>query len=295
MKKKLSILFALLFLTVSGARSQTVKKAEQSGLLYEITGKNLKQPSYLFGTIHLICAKDMFAAEKMKGYIAQTGQIMLEFDMDDKAVIQKALGYSMLKDGKSVKEYLTADEYARLDSLYKNYVGFSFDVLQRFKPMISGAFLLTSPKVLGCQPPTVYDNYLAQTAAANKMPVIGLETAEEQIAVIDSAPLDEQIKALNAIGANPQKGIAEFQALYKLYLTQDSDALYALAAAQLKAEGYSQSKMLDSRNVKWIPAIEKNIAEKPTFIAVGAGHLGGKNGLISLLRARGYKLTPIKL
>ncbi|MDQ3220488.1 MAG: TraB/GumN family protein, partial [Acidobacteriota bacterium] len=285
----------LLFLTVSNIQSQTIKTAANSGLLYEISGKNLKKPSYLFGTIHLICAKDMFATEKMKGYIDQTKQIMLEFDLDDKAVIQKALGLSMLKDGKSVKEYLTAQEYARLDSLYKNYLGMSFDVLQRFKPMISGTFLLTSPKVLGCQPPTVYDNYLAQTAAVNKMPVIGLETAEEQIAVIDSEPLDQQIKALNAIGSNPQKGIAEFQALYKLYLTQDSDALYALAAAQLKAEGYSQSKMLDNRNQKWIPAIEKNIAEKPTFIAVGAAHLGGKNGVIRLLRARGYKLTPIKL
>ena len=65
--------------------------------------------------------------------------------------------------------------------------------------------------------------------------------------------------------------------------------------SQMKLGSYSQTKMVDERNANWIPVIEKNIAVTPSFIGVGAGHLGGKNGVISLLRARGYKLTPIKL
>ncbi len=295
MKKIFSLLFTLLFLTVSNIQSQTIKTAANSGLLYEISGKNLKKPSYLFGTIHLICAKDMFATEKMKGYIDQTEQMMLEFDMDDQAVLQKALKLSMLADGKSTKDYLKPEEYAKIDELFKNYLGIPFEILQKFKPLISGTYLLTSPKVIGCQPPVVYDNFLAQTAVANKMPVLGLETVEEQIAVIDSEPLDKQIKALNEIAANPEKSFAEFKNLYKIYLTQNSDALYNLAVRHMKEQGYSQAKMLDRRNVNWIPLIEKNIAVTPSFIAVGGGHLGGRKGVVKLLRAKGYKLTPIKL
>lgn len=161
--------------------------------------------------------------------------------------------------------------------------------------MISGTYLLTSPKVMGCQPPVVYDNFLAQTAVANKMPVLGLESVEEQIAVIDSVSLDDQIKDLNDIAANPQKSIDEFKELYRTYLTQNSDTIYSFAAVQLKALGYSQTKMLDRRNVNWIPVIEKNIAAAPSFIAVGGGHLGGESGVINLLRLKGYRLTPIKL
>jgi uncharacterized protein YbaP (TraB family) len=63
----------------------------------------------------------------------------------------------------------------------------------------------------------------------------------------------------------------------------------------MKAEGYPLEKFIDQRNKNWIPVIEKTIAVTPSFIAVGGGHLGGANGVVNLLRAKGYKLTPIKL
>ena len=78
MKKILSLLFIVIFLAVSNLHAQTPKRAATSAILYKITGKNLKKPSYLFGTIHLICEKDMFSSEKLKSLIDQTGQIMLE-------------------------------------------------------------------------------------------------------------------------------------------------------------------------------------------------------------------------
>lgn len=298
MKKKLlllSALFVALLLSVSNIQAQTKTTVSDSALLYEITGKNLKKPSYLFGTIHLICQKDMFPAEKLKSYLGQTEQLLLEIDMDDQSVIQKAVKVSMLADGKTIKEYVKPEEYAKIDELFKNYLGVSFDNLQSFKPLISQTYLLTSPKVLGCQPPVVYDNFLAQTAAAAKMPVIGLETIEQQFAVIDSQPLEKQLKALNEAAANPEKGFGEFKTLYQIYLTQNSDAIYNSLVSQMTADGYNLTKFVDERNVNWIPIIEKNIRVTPSFIAVGGGHLGGKKGVVSLLRAKGYKLKPIKL
>lgn len=58
---------------------------------------------------------------------------------------------------------------------------------------------------------------------------------------------------------------------------------------------FNFKQWIDERNINWIPIIEKNIAVTPSFIAVGGGHLGGKNGVIRLLRKRVYTLTPIKL
>jgi hypothetical protein len=298
MKKISSLLLLLivaLFLNSAVISGQTKTVSENSGLLYEISGKNLKKPSYLFGTIHLICQKDMFSQEKLKTYLDQTQQLMLEFDMDDPAAMQQAAKLAIMPGGKSVKDFVKPEEYAKIDELFKNYVGISFDGLQNFKPMTSQTFLLTSPKVLGCQPPVIYDNFLAQTATSQKMPVIGLETIEDQIAAIDSQSLEEQIKSLKETATNPEKGFGDFKTLYKTYLTQNSDDLYNLIATQFKAYNLSQTKMLDNRNLNWIPVIEKNIAEKPSFIAVGSGHLGGEKGVVKLLRAKGYKVTPIKL
>lgn len=293
----LSSLFSIasLLFTLQVTNAQTAKPAATSALLYKIEGKNLKKASYLFGTIHLICEKDMFKAETIKSYLDQTGQVMLEMDLDDPVVMKKVAEASVLKDGKTVKEFLRPDEYAKLDAVFKSYLGISFDSLSSYKPMISSSTLLMSPKVLGCQPPQMYDNTLAVAAAARKVPVVGLETADEQIAVTDSQPMTEQIKGLNEVANNPQKTIDGFLNLYKLYLTQDSDALYALTVTEMKEPAFSQAKFLDNRNINWIPAIEKTIAITPTFIAVGAAHLGGKNGVVSLLRAKGYTLTPIRL
>ena len=298
MKKKLSLLsalFVLLFSTLSNIQAQTVKTAASSGLLYQISGKNLKKPSYLFGTIHLICEKDMFPAEKLKSYINQTEQMMLELDLDDPAVMQKATKGLMLPDGKTMKEYLKPAEYAKVDELFKNYLGVSFDRFQTFKPVLASVLLLTSPKVIGCQPPSAYDAFLAQTAMTNKMPILGLETVEAEFAALDSLPFDKQVEALNKMAADPEKSFGDFKSMYRIYLTQNSDELYNLTVKEFKAEGISQEKLLDERNANWIPVIEKNIAIKPSFIGVGGGHLGGVKGVVNLLRAKGYKLTPIKL
>lgn len=298
MKKSYCLIFlaftALLF-TVQQTTAQTAKPTPSSALLYKIEGKGLKKPSYLFGTIHLICEKDMFKAETMKTYLDQTSQLMLEMKMDDPALMKKATEASVLKDGKSVKELMKSEEYAKLDAVFKSYLGMSFDLLSSYKPIVSSTLFLMSPKIIGCQAPKGYETELINAVALHKVPVVGLETAEEQIAVLDSQPLTDQIKWLTDIANNPQKPIDESQKLSKLYLTQDSDALYDLATNGMKESGLSQAKMLDERNIKWIPTIEKTIAATPTFIAVGAGHLGGKNGVVGLLRTKGYTLTPIRL
>ena len=234
MKKKLSLLSFLivaLLLTTLSVPAQTAKTNSDSALLYEISGKNLRKPSYLFGTIHLICEKDMFPAEKLKSYISQTEQMMLELDMDDPAEMQKAAKFALMADGKTMKDYLKPEEYAKVDELFKNYLGVSFDNLQTFKPIISTTALLMSPKVIGCQPPVMYDSFLAQTATKSKMPILGLETVEAEFAALDSLPFEKQIKTLNEMAANPEKSVGEFKNLTRVYLTQNSCLLYTSDAA----------------------------------------------------------------
>jgi uncharacterized protein len=123
----------------------------------------------------------------------------------------------------------------------------------------------------------------------------GLETVAEQLALIDSTPIAEQVNYLKRLTDNPDKYIQDFQTLHKAYLSQDSDSLYEIISGEFEMHGLSREQYLDKRNQNRTSAIEKHLASKPTFVGFGAGHVGGRKGVVSLLRARGYLVTPIKL
>lgn len=301
MKKRFSrfiVLVISILLIGSSVMARTVNTTKGSALLYEISGKGLKKPSYLFGTIHLICEKNMFPADKLLSYVSRTEQVMLEIDLTDQAALQRAAKFAVMSDGKTMKDFLKSEEYTKVDDLFKNYMGVSFDSFQAIKPVFSSVALAASPKALGCKPPIAYDVFLSQTATEKKLPIIGLETVDVQFAALDSVPIETQTKSLKEMAADPDQAFNEFKELTRIYLTQNSDELYNFTLNGMRTSGFPPAsivKLLDERNTSWIPVIERNINSKPAFIGIGGGHLGGKKGVVNLLRKRGYKLIPIKL
>lgn len=293
MRKILALLltFAGLF---SAASAQTAKRAPESSLFYKISGKNLQQPSYIYGTIHIICPNEMFGMEKLNGYIDQTEGLLMELDLDNPAELQSMAAGLAMPNGKTLKDFLTEEKYAKVDEMFKNNLGVSVENFKNYKPFMLSVMISTSPKSIGCTPPGSYDMSFTQTAIAKKKPVEGLETAAAQYEKMDKKPIEKQAEELYEMALNPQKSIDEFKQLITVYKSQDTEKLFTIMDGQLGDAGF-QKVMLDDRNTDWIPKIEKAIAEKPTFIAVGGGHLGGKSGVISLLKAKGYTVEAIKL
>ena len=161
------------------------------------------------------------------------------------------------------------------------------------------SMLITSQKAIGCKPPGSYELSFIQAAAARKKPIEGLETAEEQMEVLNKTPLKDQAESIYKMAENSEVYFSQFTTLVETYKTQDAAAIFEFLQTQIKSQNANdpnfQSNLLDSRNHTWIPKIEKAVSESPSFIAVGSGHLGGKNGVLKLLRKKGYKLKPIKL
>lgn len=290
----LPLLLSIIFLTAFETRAQAEKPQETSALLYKISGKDLKKPSYLFGTIHIICPTDMFSMEKLGGYLDQTDRLIMELDMDDAAEMQVMSRGVLMSDGKTIKDYLTAEQFAKVDELFKNYMGVSAENVKQIKPVFLTIMLSTSPKAIGCTPGS-YEMSFLKAAIDKKKSVEGLETVASQLAIFEKTPLEKQAKSLYEMALDPQKSVNEFKELVATYKTQNSERLYVTMETQLKSEKGLQSALLDERNKNWIPKIEKAISEKPSFIAVGGGHLGGKNGVVNLLKAKGYKIEAIKL
>ena len=128
----------------------------------------------------------------------------------------------------------------------------------------------------------------------DSIPIIGFETAKEQITLFDDLPKEvqtemvmEQVRGVDNIG--------EFILLTELYKSQNVDSMYYFIHNSDSYFSDYEEEFLSKRNRSWIQKIKEIVSKQSAFIAVGAGHLGGPNGLIRLLQQEGYRVKPIQL
>jgi uncharacterized protein YbaP (TraB family) len=138
-----------------------------------------------------------------------------------------------------------------------------------------------------------YEMWLSEKFKEDERPITGLETAREQLSFLDKIPLEEQAKQLMETVKNPYEMCGQYGELIALYRNQDLNALMTMTSAD-PGMGDHMDVLLDQRNKNWIPKIEKMLEKETVFIAVGAGHLAGKNGVVNLLKAAGYTVKPLK-
>lgn len=263
--------------------------AQQSSLLWEISGKGLPKPSYVFGTFHLLCPKDFKISDTLKSTLAATEQTYLEIDMDDPALFTSMQKLMRLDEGKTIQTLLPEADYQYLTVFFKDSLKMNLAQLQSMKPFILTSMLY--PKLLGCQPTSPEMAFVGATLQ-RKQEVLGLETAESQFAVLDKAgqekAAEQLVKAVRDYGKSKQ----EFQKLAAQYRSQDVENL-AAAIENSPEYGDLAEDLLWKRNAAWIPVMAGAMQAKPTFFAVGAGHLGGAKGVLALLRKQGYTVKPV--
>ena len=258
-------------------------------LLYKIEGKNLEKPSYIFGTIHIMPKKDFIISESVKSAFKSCNELAMEIDLDMDLKTQIEIAkLSMLPDGKTTADITTKENEERIrnfciDSI--NWKKSKYNILNRFKPFFLST--LVTQELIGKS--KSYEIEFKKLAKKNKMSVSGLETIQFQMDLLSEVSNEEQIKML-LLGLT--KDNSEFNKLLDTYLKKDINQLGELMNnVDLSPEFYTN--FIVKRNQKWIPIISELIQKKSTFIAVGAGHLPGKEGVLNLLQEAGYKITPI--
>ena len=271
----------------------TAATAQDNALLYEVTGNGLAQPSYLYGTFHLVCPNDLILSDALKKATADAQQLYLEIDMDDPNLQSSMMQGMMLTGGKTMKDLMSADDYTVVDSYLQKKAGMGLAQVGGLKPIALYSFMMMG--VLGCQPVS-YDLTLMQMATKDKKEILGLERLEDQLALFDKIPLEKQVSMLAEMARKPDEVQKELANLLMAYKAQDLAGMIK----QMKESKYDgglddfEADLLDKRNQNWIPVIEKAAKDKPTLFAFGAGHLGGDKGVIKLLRDRGYLVKGVK-
>ncbi|MEO6669763.1 MAG: TraB/GumN family protein [Ferruginibacter sp.] len=293
MKYSLILLPILFFQSCHSQPAAKLKSnPDDNSLLWEITGRDLTQPSYLFGTFHLMCKEDIQLSENLKAAVKNAKEVYLEMDMDDPANTLGALFYINMKDGKTLKDLYTAEEYARVEHFFKDSLKASMMMMQRMKPNFLQALLY--PKLMPCKTMSGLEEAIMQLAKKDKKEIRGFETVAFQASVFDSIPYQEQAKdLLDMIDSLPVYS-KYFNTMLMAYKKQELSAIEKMFKdPQFNMDEKNQEVLLDQRNRNWTEQLKKILPDTNIFIAVGAGHLVGEKGLISLLRKEGYVLRPL--
>lgn len=276
------------------AKERTSTK--QNSLLWEISGNGLEEPSYLFGTIHIIGKEDYFWTDLMEEKFQETEKLVLEIDMGKNQMMMmlSLISKMKMKDGKTLHDLLTKKEYKEVEDYFMDKMGMPLATFDRFKPIFT-SMIIAQGEAGSMEDSKSYEMELVEKAKQRKMKIDGLETAAYQISMFDSIPYEMQAEMLiEAINTEVDSSETTFDDMVELYKSQDLEGLYAMITEEdSEIEGY-EDLLLVTRNKNWIPLIAEMTAKNPTFIAVGAGHLPGKSGVINLLIAAGYTLTPLR-
>jgi len=277
-------LLAVLLLLITSAATFA---QEAKSLLWKVEGKGIK-PSYVFGTFHILPQKDMVIKDKVKQALHSCGQLVMELDFDDPALQANLMQSIAMKNGQTIDKLLSPKQYQALNVEITAAVGAGVENFKAFKPFFLSALLI--PSLIGDQPVS-FEVELSKMAAAQDLPIEGLETAQEQAVIFDKVPYQKQADDLMEMVSDKPKMKKLYADMIDKYKSENLAEIDKLITELYSPE--ELAVLLTDRNKTFATGVAKYGTSKPTFFAVGAGHLGGPEGLINLLKQQGYTLTPV--
>ncbi len=291
--KFLPFLLSILFVHECKAQTSSVYpyNKDENSLLWEISGKGIRKPSYLFGTFHLMCKEDINPGKNVRNVIKYADEVYFELDLDDLSNTLGALLFMNMKNDTTLKQLYTTADYKKVENYFMDSLKTSMNLIQTIKPFFLQALLI--PKLMPCKKLSGVEDVLMKIAKENKKEIKGLETFAFQASIFDSIPYNVQAKELLKSIDSLFEYKKSIETLLSIYKTQQLQQIEKANNDEF-GPGNFQEILLDNRNREWVIQLHKLLPEKKLFIAVGAGHLAGKNGLIQLLRREGYIVKPVE-
>nr|WP_294787587.1 TraB/GumN family protein [uncultured Flavobacterium sp.] len=280
--QSITTLLIFLFTSVVSAQEQAPKL--ENSLLWEVSGGSLKKTSYLYGTIHMICSKDYFLSEKVKKAFDNVDQLYLEINFTDPNEMSQMQQLAMGKEPLSKR--LSPEQLVKLDAILKSTTGMNVQQVDSFSLLT--VLSLISIKSFGCVDLKFYEMEFSDLAKKRNITISGLETVKSQFEVLENAySNDEIIKLLETSTSE------ETTELVDSYKNENIDTMYALTTDPKVTSEKTKNQIVDGRNLNWVKIMPELMNQKSVFFAVGAGHLGGENGVINLLRKKGFTVKPV--
>lgn len=266
----------------------TTNLFSQNTLLWEISGNGLSAPSYLFGTIHIADKRAYQFNDSVLPKLNECQAFAMEINMDS-VDETSLLGKMMIEDGKTLEDIYSKKDYKMIKAALKKSTGFDISLFNSVKPFVI-LTMIEASKPAKSSMEDALDIYLSKQAKDKGKKVIGIETIDEQMDVISKMPPGMVIDYIKNMGKQDKMT----EQLIDAYSLQQLDKIKSIMDNSGNALGAEFNKeILTKRNYIMADRISTFIASETLFIAIGSGHLPGDEGVISLLKKKGFTVSPI--
>lgn len=287
-----SLLLLLAALPALQARDAGAAPVAEQGLLWQISSPASGKTSYLFGTIHSEDPRVTTLAPPVQSAFDRSSRYVMEI-IPDQASMAVASQAMLLDQGSSLRALVGGALFNRTARILRE-LGVPGEAADRFKPW-AAMVIMSMPKMETGQ---VLDLMLYSAALQAGKAQAGLESALEQLTIFDSLPLAEQKVLLEETVALYPQMQTMLEQMHVAYLSRDLTKLAALSdqygnMGDARLASKINNALVDQRNQRMAERMEIYLREGGAFVAVGALHLPGEQGLLQLLRKRGYVVTAI--
>ena len=285
----LLVLFSISSLSAL-ARSQEV--ADEA--IFWSIHKNGEPAGYLLGTIHSEDPRVLDFSDDFLDKLRGNRVFAMEL-VPDLPTLARLTEYMHYPPGTTLESVIGVDRFNALSSAMSVY-RVPPDFISRMKPWAAMMTLSTPPPQTGF----FMDLSLSLRASGTGLKVVGLETLEQQLSFLEEMPMPMQLSLLDQAIAEYARVKEAHDEMVNAYLENNLVELQAMSDDQLEAVGkvasdYFMKSGIHARNLRMAESLLPHLENSTVFIAVGALHLPGKEGLLNLLRQQGFELSPLEM
>ena len=252
---------------------------------------------YLFGSIHVLRPGDAGLPRAAEAAYDDAEQLVMEIDMDDPAVADPVAmaaqmqRYARLPAGQSLESVLGADYTAVAAHIQE--AGLDIAMFDDFAPWFVGMLILQLEVAKrGFDPAHGIEQQVADRAAADRKPILGLETPADQFAVLAGLSLPDQKRFLLMTLEDTESADARLDELLTAWRTGDTTTLARVLSEEFEDFPELYRPLTEDRNRAWVEQLAGLLDDRDDYlVVVGALHLVGRNSVVDLLRQRGYRVT----
>lgn len=266
---------------------------KNDALFWKINHPNSNKSSYILGTMHLIEKEYFLYPNKLEKIASEADKFIME--LKELPNQNEILNYSLLKEG-SFFDYFTQSQTDSILAWANSNLGVDNQtfrkVFYKMKPFVFSQMITQS---LFKGKTESYELKFYELATKKNKTILGLESIEKQFEILDLLSIKDQVDIIMESISNTGEAKAQLKKLQQLYLKQKIDSLYIELKKEISKSSNFEKTFIDNRNYNWIKTLNQEFIKSSCFVAVGAGHVGGPNGILRLLQKEGYTITPIKL
>ena len=231
-------------------------------------------------------------SDGLKAAIKNAKQVYFELDMDDMEEMMSVLKFARMTNGLKISDLLSTEDYQKIEEYFKNNKSvLPFGMMTRFKPYFITAMI--SEGIMGCKKKISVEQMIMSEARQYDKDVRGLETLEFQASIFDSIPYEKQAQDLVMYVDSIDRFKAITEEMVEMYRKQEINNMDSLMEKSDPGMMQYMDVLLYDRNKRWALQMPELMLNMPTLFAVGAGHLGGDKGVISLLKKQGFTVKAL--